>query len=62
MDFRHKQTLENNLVELALGTALQEAVELDQELQVWVVTLWCDPLGLFITSSGNKINSLQIIT
>jgi hypothetical protein len=59
VDLGHKQTLQHNLVELALCTALQETIELDQELQVWVVTLWCNPLGLFITSSSNKIDSLR---
>lgn len=62
MNFRHKQALEDNLVEFAFGTALQEAVELDQELQIRVVTLWCNPLGLFITSSSDQIDSLQYTT
>jgi len=39
VDARHEQAAEDDLVEVRVGTAGQEAVQLDQELQVDVVAL-----------------------
>jgi len=38
---RHKQSLEDDLVEVGIGSSSKESVELDEQLQIWVVALGC---------------------
>lgn len=65
VDLAHAQTLQDNLVEAGAGTAGQEAVELDQEVQVDVVTVrrgalqGLDVVLLDINTLGNVSNLLK---
>ena len=52
----HKESLENDLVELGIGSSNEKLVELDEELQVDVVRLWSSPALALVSSSGNQVN------
>lgn len=39
VDFRHEESAEDDLVEVGVGSASEEPVKLDEEGQVWVITL-----------------------
>lgn len=40
VDLAHHQSAEDGLVELGVGSAGQESVELDEKSDIWVVGLW----------------------
>jgi len=55
----HEETLQDHGVEVALGPANQEAVQLDEELEVDIVGLGSGALGLLIPAAGDEVDTLR---
>uniref|UniRef100_J3MP24 Uncharacterized protein n=1 Tax=Oryza brachyantha TaxID=4533 RepID=J3MP24_ORYBR len=55
----HEEPLQDHGVEVALGPPLQEAVELDEELDVHILRPWRRTLCLLVPAAGHEVNTLR---
>jgi len=53
---RHEQSLEDDLVEVGIGSSSKESVKLDEQLQIWVVALGC------LSVAGPDVMTIKIDT
>ena len=60
VDSGHEEPLQDDLVEVAIGTSDQETIEFHQQLQVRVIRLGCGAVHLLVSATSLQVYALQI--